>query len=126
MDQITPPAGNSAFVNRRRENRLPSHIPSLLIQRNKTVYTTVVNLSSTGIGFLSAVAVPTDEEVIVTFEGLDANTTEPVNLKVQVHTCQMVDFEYYVGGTIEPNSLDYKKFFETIETAKTPTTKGPV
>lgn len=117
MDQITTPVENSAFVNRRREKRLPSHIPSLLIQRDKTVYTTVVNLSSSGIGFLSAVGVPSDEEVVITFERLDAHTMVPVNLKVHVHTCQEVDFEYYIGGSIASKSLDYKKFFKTIEAA---------
>ncbi len=120
MDKITPSVKNSAFTNRRREKRLPSHIPSLLIQHGKTVYTTVVNLSSTGIGFLSAVAVPSDEEVIITFERLDANTMVPVNLEVHVHTCHEVDFEYYIGGSIASKSLDYKKFFETIESAKEP------
>jgi hypothetical protein len=120
MDQTTPPVDNSAFTNRRRENRLPSHIPSLLIQHGRTVYTTVVNLSSKGIGFLSAVEVPSDEEVVITFERLDANTMVPVNLKVHVHTCQEVDFEYYIGGSIASKSLDYKKFFETIEAAEEP------
>jgi hypothetical protein len=120
MDQTTPPVDNSAFTNRRRENRLPSHIPSLLIQHGRTVYTTVVNLSSKGIGFLSAVEVPSDEEVVITFERLDANTMVPVNLKVHVHTCQEVDFEYYIGGSIASKSLDYKKFFEIIEAAEEP------
>ena len=117
---MTQPLENSSFANRRRESRLPAHIPSLLIQKGKTVYTTVVNLSSTGIGFLSAVEVASDEEVIITFERLDANTMVPVNLKVHVHSCHEVDFEYYVGGTIQSKSLDYKKFFETIETAEEP------
>ncbi len=117
MDKITPLVENNAFANRRRENRLPSHIPSLLIQNDKTVYTTVVNLSSTGIGFLSAVKVPSDKEVVINFEGFDANTIVPVNLKVLVHTCQEVDLEYYIGGRITSKSLDYTKFFETIEAA---------
>ncbi len=120
MNQITPPVDSNNFANRRRESRLPARIPSLLIQKGKTVYTTVVNLSSTGVGFLSAVAVPSDEEVVITFERLDANTMVPVNLKVHVHSCQEVDFEYYVGGSIASKPLDYKKFFETIESAEEP------
>jgi len=69
---------------------------------------------------LSAVGVPSDEEVIITYERLDANTMVPVNLKIRVHSCQEVDFEYYIGGSITFKSLDYKKFFETIEAAEEP------
>ena len=120
MDKMAPPVENSSFSNRRRESRLPAHIPSLLIQKDKTVYTTVVNLSSTGIGFLSAVELSSDDEVMLTFERLDANTMVPVNLKVHIHSCHEIDFEYYIGGSIASKSLDYKKFFETILNAKEP------
>ncbi|WP_019557315.1 PilZ domain-containing protein [Thiomicrorhabdus arctica] len=115
MDKITPLIENSAFSNRRRENRLPSHIPSLLIQHDKAIYTTVVNLSSTGIGFLSAVKVPSDEEVMITFERLEADVMVPVKLKVHVRSCHEVDDEYYIGGSLVSNSLNYTKFFKLIE-----------
>jgi hypothetical protein len=108
---------NDAFINRRREQRLPTHIPSLLIQKDMTIYTTIVSLSSTGIGFLSAVELAADDEVKISFERLDANTMKAMNLAVQVHACHPVDVEYYVGGSIISKPVEYTKFFEMIKPA---------
>lgn len=111
---LQPRNTNQDYVERRREARLPAHLPSILIQKDHTVYTTIINLSSSGIGFLSAIPLNADEQVEITFERKSANTMVPVNLKVQVHSCHEVDFEYYIGGSIAKNSVEYKKFFETI------------
>lgn len=102
------------YVDRRREARLPAHLPSILLQRGHTIYTTIINLSSSGIGFLSAVPLNADEEVEITFERKSANTMVPVDLKVHVRSCHEVDFEYYIGGSIASKSVEYTKFFDTI------------
>lgn len=116
--QFLKPANTDSskeFIERRREERLPAHLPSILMKRGHTIYTTIINLSSSGIGFLSAIPLNTDEEVQITFERKSANTLIPVDLKVNVRSCREVDFEYYIGGSIEEKSLEYTKFFNTIE-----------
>ena len=112
---LHPRKVSQEYIERRREARLPAHLPSILIQQDRTIYTTIINLSSSGIGFLSAVPLGTDEQVEINFERKSINTMIPVNLKIHVHTCKEVDFEYYIGGSITKNSLEYKKFFETID-----------
>lgn len=102
------------YINRRREARLPARLPSILLQQGQTIYTTIINLSSHGIGFLSAIPLNTNDKVEISFERKSANTMIPVNLKVHVCSCNEVDFEYYIGGSIQHQSLEYKKFFETI------------
>ncbi|QCU89243.1 PilZ domain-containing protein [Thiomicrorhabdus sediminis] len=106
---------SQSYIDRRREARLPAHLPSILIQNDRTIYTTIINMSEHGIGFLSAVPLKSDDVIEINFERKSANTMIPVSLKVHVHSCQEVDFEYYIGGSIAKNSLEYKKFFETIE-----------
>ncbi len=106
---------NKDFIERRREARLPAHLPSILLKKGQTIYTTIINLSSHGIGFLSAVPLNTDDEVRISFERKSANTMVPVDLKVQVRSCREVDFEYYIGGRIENKSVEYTKFFNMIE-----------
>jgi len=103
------------YVDRRREQRLPAHLPSILLNKGHTIYTTIINLSSHGIGFLSAVPLDTDEEIRITFERKSANTMVPVDLKVHVRSCREVDFEYYIGGSIDSKSVEYTKFFNTID-----------
>ncbi|WP_321325198.1 PilZ domain-containing protein [Thiomicrorhabdus sp.] len=112
---LQPKKQSQEFIDRRREERLPAHLPSILIQKGHTIYTTIINLSSTGIGFLSAVPLNTNEQVEINFERKSMNTMTPVSLKVNVQSCQEVDFEYYIGGSIYKQSLEYTKFFETIK-----------
>jgi len=38
----------------------------------------------------------------------------PIFLKVHVHSCSEVDFEYYIGGSIANKSLEYNKFFRAL------------
>ena len=111
---LQPSKPTEEYINRRREARLPAHLPSILLQQGHTIYTTIINLSSHGIGFLSAIPLNTNEEVEISFERKSANTMVPVSLKVHVCSCSEVDFEYYIGGSIKNQSLEYKKFFETI------------
>ena len=106
---------SNSFIDKRREQRLPAHLPSILLNKGHTIYTTIINLSSNGIGFLSAVPLNTDEEIKITFERKSAHTMVPVDLKVHVRSCRDVDFEYYIGGSIEEKSVEYTKFFNTIE-----------
>jgi len=106
------------YINRRREARLPVHLPSLLMKNGHTIYTTIINLSSNGIGFLSAVPLSTDTEVEISFERKSLNTMVPVSLKVHVHSCHEIDFEYYIGGSFSSKSLEYKKFFETVPSSE--------
>ena len=111
---------NNDYLERRREQRLPAHLPSILLKQDQTIYTTIINLSSNGVGFLSAVPLDTDQGVQISFERQSANTMVPVHLKVNVRSCQEVDFEYYIGGCIEERSTEYKKFFSTIESPSKP------
>lgn len=114
---LRPPESKSSkeYIERRREERLPAHLPSILLNKGHTIYTTIINLSSSGVGFLSAVPLNTDEEVKITFERKSSTTMVPVDLKIHVRSCREVDFEYYIGGSIEAKSVEYTKFFDTIE-----------
>ena len=53
--------------------------------------------------------------ILTTSAPKSANTMVPVDLKVHVRSCREVDFEYYIGGSIEEKSVEYTKFFNTIE-----------
>lgn len=110
----TQPKTSKECMERRREDRLPAHLPSILLNKGHTIYTTIINLSSHGVGFLSAVPLNTNEEVRITFERKSANTMVPVDLKLHVRSCREVDFEYYIGGSIASQSVEYIKFFDTI------------
>jgi hypothetical protein len=102
------------LLNRRQEPRLPMNFPSLLMQHGKEIYTTVINLSANGIGFLSAVKVAANEEIRISFERLEAFAMEPVTLMVQVQSCHEIDSEYYIGGYINKSDIEFTTFFKSM------------
>ncbi|WP_127469947.1 PilZ domain-containing protein [Thiomicrorhabdus aquaedulcis] len=111
---LLTPHTDREYLERRREARLPTHIPSLLLQKGRVIYTTITNLSANGIGFLSAVPLEVDDQIQITFECLDLNTMVPVNLDVKVHICEEVELEFYIGGHLAQKSTQYIKFFTAI------------
>ena len=123
MNGKTHPTKNldkSNVINHRKEHRLSMHFPSLLVQQKEEIYTTVVNLSENGIGFLSTVKVNENSEILISFEGIDDLSNPQINLKVHIRSCQEVDHEYYIGGSIASKPLNYTKFFKVIELGKEP------
>lgn len=106
------------LLNRRQEHRLSMHFPSLLMQHGKEIYSTVINLSANGIGFLSAIKVAANEEIRISFERLEAYAMEPITLMVQVQSCYEIHSEYYteyhIGGYISKSDIEFTKFFESM------------
>ncbi len=123
MNGKTHPTKNldqTNVINQRKEHRLSMHFPSLLVQQKEEIYTTVVNLSENGIGFLSAIKANENDEIIISFECVQDFSKPRVNLKVRVRSCQEVDNEYYIGGSIASKPLNYTKFFKVVELGKEP------
>jgi hypothetical protein len=108
------------LIDHRQEHRISMHFPSLFIKQNKEIYTTVVNLSENGIGFLSAMKADENDEILISFESVQDFANPSVNLKVRVRTCQEVDHEYYIGGSIISKPLNYTKFFKMFELGQEP------
>jgi len=97
-------------IARRGETRLPTHLPSTLTSQDQSIYTTIINLSAHGIGFLSAIPLEKNTTVKIRFERKRESHVMPVELDVNVKTCHEVDLEYYIGGTISNKSVEYTRF----------------
>ncbi|MCF6345702.1 MAG: PilZ domain-containing protein [Thiomicrorhabdus sp.] len=84
---------------RRQETRRPTHLESILEQKTSELYTTVVNLSKKGVGFLSARPFKKNEVVNMNLS-LQNQNTNPIKLTVHVQSCHKIDLEYYIGGLV--------------------------
>ncbi len=84
---------------RRQEIRCPTRLESILEQKTSELYTTVVNLSKKGIGFLSARPFKKNEVININLS-LQNQTTDPIKLTVHVQSCHEIDLEYYIGGLV--------------------------
>ena len=98
---------------RRQSFRYATNIGSVLESEEHSIYTTVINLSKEGVGFLSAKPSQTDDIVNIHFDYHD-NLNNPITLKVHVLSCREVDLEYYIGGSIINQTDEFQKFYASI------------
>ena len=108
---LSPFKGSGAF-ELRKEARLPAHLPAISINKDDSIYTTIINLSSEGIGLLSAVPFQAEDKINVTFEYKGDNAMIPVQLLVKVIYCNQINNEFYIGGTLSKTPLEYTQFFQ--------------
>ena len=97
---------------RRSEPRYDSYLSSILIKKGQEFYTTIVNISATGLGMLSNIKLELHDIVEVIFAHNDF--AEPLSLKMRVHTCAAEEDEYRIGGSLAELSLDYHYFFSNM------------
>lgn len=98
---------------RRQETRIATHLESVLEQEEFDIYTTVINLSEKGVGFLSARAFKEGEIVNINLS-FHNQSVDKIKLKVHVQSCREVDLEYYIGGLIISKTDEFKIFYATI------------
>ncbi|VAW44681.1 hypothetical protein MNBD_GAMMA03-650 [hydrothermal vent metagenome] len=98
---------------RRQFLRVPTNLESVLESKKNSIYTTVINLSEQGVGFLSAKPFKKGDTVNINFDYYN-NVANPIKLKVDVRSCRKVDLEYYIGGSIANKSIKFQRFFKSI------------
>lgn len=96
---------------RRQESRFNTHLATVLEQGEYSVYTTVINLSEQGVGFLSAKPFKKGDIVNINFD-YHGQVSEPIKLKVEVLSCYDVDLEYYIGGRISNKTTEFNNFYQ--------------
>ena len=106
------PFKESSALGLRKEARLPAHLPAISINKDDSTYTTIINLSSKGIGLLSAKPFQAGDKINVTFEYKGDNTMIPVQLLVEVIYCNQLNDEFYIGGILSKTPLEYTQFFQ--------------
>ncbi len=98
---------------RRQEARFTTHLESVLEQEEFDIYTTVINLSEKGVGFLSARPFKEGEIVNINLS-FHNQSADPIKLRVHVQSCREVDLEYYIGGIITSKTDEFEKFYAAI------------
>ncbi len=109
----TPPTSSTTEDDRRQEPRFPTRLESVLEKKEFNIYTTVINLSEKGVGFLSARPFKKGEIVNINLSFHNQNT-DPIRLKVHVQSCKEVDLEYYIGGTILSKTDEFNRLYAGI------------
>ena len=103
---------NQGFtMEKRHDIRYPAHRSSILKQCDARFFTTIINFSASGVGFLSSQKLDIAEEVELVFE-VDINNETihysiPI-LIVRVTPCED-QFEYSIGANLNKVTFEYRK-----------------
>lgn len=96
---------------RRVEARHKTYLSAIILHENQTLFTTVVNLSKSGLGILSGRHFETDEIFEIS---LTKKRKYPVRVKLNVQACREMNGEYLVGTKIIEASIQHAQFYEEI------------
>jgi len=118
-DQKTLTTPTNKNLERRKGFRFSTHLPSILVQEEHCIYTTVINLSEDGVGFLSARPFKAGDYIDISFDYHQGHAAPATTVKLKVHvmSCREVDLEYYIGGSIATQPLEFKRFFKSVTPA---------
>lgn len=105
------PFNPAAAMELRKGVRLPAHLPSVLIEKDHSIYTTIINLSADGIGLLAGRPLCVGEDIEVKFEYKGSDEIIPVTIKVHIIYCYEIEDEYYIGGSISEKPLEFTQFY---------------
>ena len=98
-------------MERRLEQRHPSHFSSIVTFENKESTATVLNFSKSGLSILSAREIPPNEpfEIELAF-----NSERNVHVAFKSISCQKVETGYLVGAKLVEPSNQYDSLFTKI------------
>ena len=103
--------------NKRQCIRYPAHRSSILKRKNDRFYTTIVNFSESGIGFLSGQPLETNEQVELIFE-VDIegkNIDYHLPLKIVRVKEDHDGFEYCMGALVNEVTPEYTLLLAKLE-----------
>lgn len=108
---------NSGFTNeKRRDIRYPAHRSSILKLNNERFYTTIINFSASGVGFLSSQPLSINEEVELIFEVDIEDETIQYDIPILIVrvTPDEDQFEFSIGGKLNKVTFEYRQLLKKL------------
>ncbi len=100
--------------DKRREPRYPAHRSSIVKKDNERFYTTIVNFSASGVGFLSGQSLEIGEEAELDFEVEVDGELITYEIPIIVVRCDFDDFEYCIGAALNHVTFEYRQLLKKL------------
>jgi len=110
------PPNNRSVLEKRKDVRYSSHRASILKQDNVRLYTTIINFSASGVGFLSGQTLNVNEEAELVFEvDIDGKAVHYNIPIIIVRVDADADgFEFNVGANLNKVTFEYRQLLKKL------------
>ncbi|WP_373019930.1 PilZ domain-containing protein [Thiomicrorhabdus sp.] len=108
------PKQKTSNADKRQAERYPSHKASILLQDDKQIYTTIINFSASGVGFLSAVPLIPGDEVELLFDVELDEQTVSFRLPIEVIRSTQDDDEHVIGAKLQTVTFEYRQLLKKL------------
>lgn len=111
---MSPHQGFAA--EKRQDTRYPAHRSSILKHNDIRLYTTIVNFSASGVGFLSSHLLTIGEEVELLFEVDIEEEVIQYNIPIVIvrATPDEDEFEYNIGAHLNKVTFEYRQLLKKL------------
>ena len=110
------PQNHGSVLDKRQETRYPAHRSSILKHNNERFYTTIINFSASGVGFLSSKPLTLGEEVELVFEVDFDNETIYYDIPIMIvrSAADEDEFEYNIGAHLNKVTFEYRQLLKKL------------
>ncbi|MDG6774569.1 PilZ domain-containing protein [Thiomicrorhabdus sp. ZW0627] len=105
---------NSVFKDKRMDERYPAHKASILMQDDKQIYTTIINFSASGIGFLCAVELQAGNLVELVFDVDIDDQMISFRLPIEVVRSHQDEDEHVIGAKLQKVTFEYRQLLKKL------------
>lgn len=102
--------------DKRQAERFPSHKASILMIDGKQIYTTIINLSASGVGILSGVAIQPGTQVELQFEAELESTITTIQIPIEIVRCSDDEDEHLIGAKLQTVTFEYRAMLKRLAT----------
>lgn len=110
------PESKIAEREKRGAPRFPVHKASVLRRDDHEIYTTLINVSASGVAFLSAVELEIGEEVTLKCHSTQNEEIVQIDLPITIARCifDEKELEYEVGAKLQKVTFEYREMLKHI------------
>ncbi len=108
----------SIQAEKRRAERYAVHRGSVANINGQEAYSTITDVSETGIGFICSPQLHNGDKVDLALEYKMGNTTKVFHVIVEVVRYLKEDFEYYAGAVVKTMTEEFKQYLEQIKLSR--------
>ena len=103
-------------IDKRQDIRYPAHRSSILKHNDVQFFTTIINFSASGVGFLSSDLLTVGEEVELLFEVDIEESIIHFNIPIKVVrvTPDEDEFEYNIGALLNKVTFEYRQLLKKL------------
>jgi len=107
-----------APMEKRQFERFPVHRGSVANINGQHLYSTITDISETGLSFICAPELQHGDKVDLTLEIRQDQETKTIHILVEVVRCLKDDFEHYVGATVKIITEEFKALVQQIQQSR--------